>query len=142
MKLRKVFVPNKPLAKLRNSVLHLAMIAVLFLPCFLLVKNVLHLKIYFLIFVFLVQLIMISFNNGRTLIHVFFKTYHEKKYKYWQYISWSVLYTLSVASLLFSVIFPFDLLILNLLVQLLTYQRTGTTLHQFLAGRMVTGYYK
>ncbi|MEK7588224.1 MAG: hypothetical protein AAB438_00205 [Patescibacteria group bacterium] len=140
--MEKEFVPNKPLEKVRNSVVHILILGIIFYPVTFFIKDIFLLKILFLLLVFIAQIVFVFLNNGRTLSHVIFKTYHKEKYKNWQWLVWSIFYTVSVASILFWVYFPFDLLILNLIIQYITYLIAGTTLHQLLAGKMITGTYK
>lgn len=140
--MHKIFIPNKPLEKLRNSIIHLLILVALFSPIFLFTKDPVTLKVLFVLFVFISQLFFVLLNNGRTFSHMIFKTYHKESYKIWQYFVWSIFYSLSVSTILFWVFFPFDLLILNLLIQYIVYVKTGTTTHQLLAGKMITGTYK
>lgn len=66
-----------------------------------------------------------------------FGTVWEKEYSRMQRNIYSILYTLSFSTLFFSIFFPFDIFILNIiLLQLPTIFITGTTLHGLLAGNM------
>ncbi len=64
-------------------------------------------------------------------------TVWEKRYTRLQKNIYSILYTLSFSTLFFYVYFPFDLLLINLLLlQLPAVYFSGTTLHGLLSGNM------
>ncbi|MDP1690296.1 MAG: hypothetical protein Q8L52_03820 [bacterium] len=66
-----------------------------------------------------------------------FGTVWKKNYSRTQRNVYSILYTLSFATLFFHIYFPFDLFVINMLfVQVPTIILTGTTFHGFLAGGM------
>jgi hypothetical protein len=68
-----------------------------------------------------------------------FGTHWEKEYSRLQRNTYAILYTCSFATLFFSVLFPFDLFLVNILMlQLPTILITGTTLHGILSGNMRT----
>lgn len=60
-----------------------------------------------------------------------------KEYPIKNHITFACLYSLSFATIIVWIVFPFDLLLINLLfVQLPMVLRTGYTLHGFLSGKM------
>jgi hypothetical protein len=68
-----------------------------------------------------------------------FGTHWAKTYSNAQKILYSILYTLSLSTLLFYISFPFDIFLLNMLfLQLPCILLTGTTLHGYLSGNMRT----
>lgn len=81
----------------------------------------------------------IFINNGRDLGMILIDSYWKEEYPIYRHIIFTMLYVLSFASLLYWVLFPFDLLLINLLLlQLPTILIKKTTLHGYLAGNMVT----
>jgi hypothetical protein len=76
---------------------------------------------------------------GRCLGMVFWKTYYERSRSLFEKLVYSFFYTLSFSTLLFWIVFPFDLLLLNLFIlQLPCIFLTGNTLHGFIGGRVRT----
>lgn len=66
-------------------------------------------------------------------------TFYSEKFQTNQYILYSILYTMSFATLFWWVLFPFDVFLVNmLLIQLPTILITGTTLHGFVSGKIIT----
>lgn len=66
-------------------------------------------------------------------------TYWNKEYSMKQRIIYALLYTLSYATVVFYIFFPFDLLIVNLfLLQLPFVILKKTTLHGYLSGNIST----
>jgi len=65
-------------------------------------------------------------------------SYWKKDYPSRSHLIFIILYTLSFTTIFIRVFFPFDLLFLNLAFQLLVIKLTGTTLHGYLAGNLVT----
>jgi len=65
-------------------------------------------------------------------------TYWDKEYPVSNQIIYSLLYSLSFATLFIWVKYPYDLLLLNILVQLIFIWSTKTTLHGYLSGNMKT----
>lgn len=62
----------------------------------------------------------------------------KEEYPLSHFLLYTVLYTISFVTIFIWVFFPFDLLLLNLIVQFLMIRLTGTTLHGLIAGDMVT----
>lgn len=79
------------------------------------------------------------FNKNEDLGMLIFRTKWKEKYPAKNQLIYNVLYTLSFATLFFHVFFVFDLFLVNMiLLQLPFVIKTGTTLHGFLAGKMMT----
>lgn len=110
------------------------------LPIYLLVKPDLFTAKIILLWMFLLHnLIPLFFKEKRDIGMVLMKTYWEKKYPVWKLLIYSVLYTASLATFVFYVYFPFDLLLVNLLLlQLPCVLLSGTTLHGYLSGGILT----
>jgi hypothetical protein len=88
---------------------------------------------------FSISLSSLLVKDGRDIGMIFFHTYWERKYKLWQKLVYSLLYSLSFSTLLFWIWVPFDLFAINiLLLQLPCVIITGTTLHGYLSGGMKT----
>jgi len=75
------------------------------------------------------------FNENRCLGMMVANTYWQKKFSLHQKLIYAILYTASFATIFFWIIFPFDLLLANLLLLQLPFVVTRqTTLHAFLSG--------
>lgn len=61
----------------------------------------------------------------------------NKEYKTWNHVVYALLYSLSFSTIIIWVVFPFDVMLMNLiLIQLPLVHFTGYTLHGYLSGRM------
>jgi hypothetical protein len=79
------------------------------------------------------------FNENRCLGMIIAKTSWQKEFSLFQKLVYTVLYTLSFSTIFFWVVFPFDLLLANLLIlQLPLILLRQTTLHAFLSGKNKT----
>lgn len=88
---------------------------------------------------FLYTLIFLIFNENRDFGMIVIGTKWKKKYKWWQYLVFDLIYTASFATLLFWFYFPFDLFLANIIIlQLPMIFFTGYTFHGFIAGKMIT----
>lgn len=84
------------------------------------------------------QLIIALTPSKRSLGMIVMKSYWSKKYSLVNHLTFAVLYSMSFATALFWIKFPFDLLLFNLLlIQLPMVLKTGYTVHGYLSGRMV-----
>ena len=93
----------------------------------------------FIVVFFIYSIVFLFLDEGRDLGMIIFDTEWEKEYSTRNKIIYAILYTASFSTLLFSVWFPLDLFILNMIfLQLPAVVRTGTTLHGLIAGKMVT----
>ena len=126
--------------KLSTSILNVIIILLIFLPFYFIAElNLFQAKILFICLFLIYNIISLFFLERRDIGMVFMKTYWEKDYPWWKLGIFAVFYTLSFATILFWVYYPFDLLVLNLLVfQLPTILLTGYTLHGLLSGKVRT----
>lgn len=87
---------------------------------------------------FLYQIIIALTPSKRSVGMIVLKSEWSKRYSLANHLTFAVLYSLSFATALIWLFFPFDLLILNLIVvQLPMVLTTGYTLHGYLSGQMV-----
>lgn len=123
------------LEKLIPSVVNVILVFIVFIPAYFLNISLLDKKLIIIAGFFLYELIFIFANKGRDLGMVIYNTSWEKDYSIFQLLVYNILYTLSFATLLFWLIFPFDIFLINLFfIQLPTVLLKGTTLHGFLSG--------
>ena len=136
----KIARPTTALEKLLNSAINVALAFVIVLPLWLLVDSSFMVKrILFLMLFLLLKLTVLFFHENRSPGMIITKTYWKEKYPLRNQLLHAVLYMLSFSTVLFWVYFPFDLLLINiLLIQLPTVLKTGTTAHGYLAGKMFT----
>lgn len=92
-------------------------------------------KFCFIACFFVYQIYLIFTADFRSLGMKVLKIYWNKPVPYKNRISFAIFYTFSFSTVFLWVIFPFDILIFNLLfVQLPMIMKTGRTLHAFLSG--------
>lgn len=130
---RRTNILEKALASLVNVII----VFLITLP-FSFYMNILNWKFLTIGVFYVYSLYFHYFGGNRCIGMKAVKTHWESKYDRKQFFVYSLLYTLSFSTLLFSVFFPFDLFILNVLVQLTFIVMTGTTLHGYLSGDMHT----
>ena len=88
---------------------------------------------------FLYTLVFLIFNKNRDLGMMIVGSYWKNDYPVYQHLIYNILYTASFATLLFSIFFPLDLFLINMvLIQLPAIIFTGTTFHGFVAGGIST----
>lgn len=125
--------------KLIPSLINISAVAMIASPLFLLNWSFASLKIILMILFFSYNLLFLIFFKNRDLGMMVVKTYWKDEYPLLNKLIYIVLYTASFSTLIFWIWFPFDLLLINLLlIQLPCILLTGTTLHGYLAGKMVT----
>ena len=124
--------------KLLPSVLNAATALFLSLPFYFYFDFSLSWKLSVILIFYLLQVIDTHENLSFQCFGMrIFGTVWDKKYSRLQRNIYSILYTLSFTTLFFSIYFPFDLLLINLLlIQLPTIYFSGTTLHGLLSGNM------
>lgn len=128
------------LEKLGASIINVAVVFVFTIPFILLWGFGLYWKLSFIGLFFLYNLIFLIFGNNICVGSRILKTRWEKEYPFINRLIFIFLYTLSFSSLLFWIIFPFDIFLVNmLLLQLPCVLLTGTTVHGLLSGKMMTG---
>lgn len=88
---------------------------------------------------FLYCLFFQIFNKNEDLGMLIAETRWKENYSFKNQLIYNILYTISFATIFFHVFFVFDLLLVNIfLLQLPCILLTGTTVHGYLAGKMVT----
>lgn len=123
--------------KLLISIINIVITFILSLPFLIYYGISIEWKILW-IMIFLVYNIVVETAFGRCIGMMVLKARYEFQKSFWQTTLYVTLYTASFSTLLFYVRFPFDLLFINLLVQLLFILSTGTTLHGYLSGGVKT----
>ena len=129
------------LEKLLPSVINLLLISII---TYLLVltfsfDRLLYIQLTFILVALIYDVSIAIFNQNRCLGMIIMNTHWDKDYPLKQNIVYALLYTLSYASVVFFIFFPFDLLIFNLLFLQLPFVLTKkTTLHGYLSGKMIT----
>ena len=127
---------SSPFEKLLSTIINIIFVSVFVVP----ILSVLDIslffkKITFLLAFFLYKLVLIFFNENRSVGMILIGLSWMKKYPLHIQILHAFLYTLSLSTLFFSIFFPFDLLLFNLIfLQATTDLLTKTTFHGFLAG--------
>jgi len=125
------------LEKLGVSIINVAVVFPFTMPFFLLWGFGLYWKLVFIGSFFLYNLFFLIFGNNISLGSRILKSRWEKEYPFINKLTFIFLYTLSFSSLLFWIIFPFDIFLANmLLLQLPCVFLTGTTVHGLLSGKM------
>lgn len=101
------------------------------------IENTILRKTIFISIMFLYNLCISVFNKNRCIGMIIMNTYWDKEYSLTNRILYALLYTLSFSTLLFYIYFPYDLLLLNLLLIQLPFILTKhTTAHGYLSGNM------
>lgn len=91
--------------------------------------------------IFLAYNLFFEFFFGRCLGMFLIKTRYNTSRSALQILIYIILYTASFSTLLFSIWFSFDLLLINLLIlQVPCILLTGTTLHGYVSGKITTVY--
>lgn len=124
--------------KLLVSIINTCFVIILSIPFLALIGF--NFKYYLiLIFVFLAyQLAILLFPGRRSIGAVLTRTVWLEDYPLKSHIIYALLYSISFSTLFVWIIFPFDLLIFNLLlIQWPIVHKTGYTLHGYLSGKMV-----
>jgi hypothetical protein len=124
--------------KLFSSITNIAFTFVLSIPFLLIYGDTTKWKITWVGIFFLYNCIF-EFVYNRCLGMMFSGTYYEKEKTGSQKIIYVSLYSISFSTILFYIWFPFDILILNLiLIQLPFVLITGNTFHGFVSGKIKT----
>jgi hypothetical protein len=124
-------VPQKFFASALNAMTVLIITS----PLLLLLGFTWEWKLTTIIIFFLYEIILLATKDKRDFGMVLVKSYWREPFTIFQYIIYNVFYTLSFATLFFYIIFPGDILILNLLfIQLPLVIFTKSTLHGCLSG--------
>jgi len=128
------------LQKLSVSIINTIFVVLLSLPFYFLFGFSTTYKVILVLIFFLYNLSFIFLTKNRCLGMIILHFHWKKVYPIKQQVLYVFLYTLSFSTIVIWILFPFDLLIFNLLfIQLPTVLLTGSTLHGYLCGRM-SGY--
>ena len=125
--------------KLMATVVNVLFIALLSSPLLFVDIDLLTKNLIVIGFFLFYNLTVLSLNNNRGLGMLIMNLYWGKNFRLKNMLIYSFFYTLSLSSIFFWIIFPFDLLLINLLViQLPTCLLKGTTFHGYLSGNMTS----
>jgi len=125
--------------KALSSLINAVIVIILFLPFFALNINILTKKLILVVLFLLYNLFFLVFSKNRCLGMIIMKTHWKKEYAFINQIIYLILYTLSFATLIIWIVFPFDLFLFNMLfLQLPMILLKGTTFHGYLAGNMIS----
>ena len=128
--MRKTTVIEKLIPSAINALIVFCISAPLFY-----VMPILYWKISVISIFFAYNLIFLFYNDNRCLGMMLYGTHWKKKVHFNHELLYIVLYTASFSSVFMQIWFPFDILLINLLIiQLPTILITGTTLHGYLSG--------
>lgn len=133
--MRKTNLFEKGLASLINvSAVAILSTPLIWMPWTLMTKKIIVIAIWLLF-----NLAFLVFNRNRGLGMIIANTHWKKDYPIKSKLLFLVFYSLSFSTLFFWISFPLDLFLANmLLLQVPMILITGTTLHGFLSGKMVT----
>ena len=122
------------LEKFANSVINTSITLILSAPFYLQWGNSLAWRLSAILLFFSYHLFSGFIPGKRDFGMLLMKSKWEKEPSAWRYIFYSLLYTISFSTLLFYIWFPFDLLLINLLlIQLPMVLITKNTLHGYIA---------
>ncbi len=125
--------------KLTNSLINTAFVFFMSLPLLLAFGFDLRYKVLTVGMFLVYQLMAAMLPAHRDLGDLFTGSSWVRDYPIKNRLLFAVLYTLSFSTIFIWLLFPFDVLLLNLLfVQLPMVHKTGYTLHGFLSGKMQT----
>jgi hypothetical protein len=123
--------------KLLASIINAFFVITLSLPFFMLLGFSLEYRVILVLIFFAYQLTIILTPQRRSLGALYTHTVWAKQYSLKNHIMYAFLYSLSFATIVIWVVFPFDLLLVNLLlIQLPFIKKTGYTFHGYLSGKM------
>ena len=124
--------------KLLVSITNTALVAVLSVPFLVLLGFILEYRLILVLIFLAYQLVILLFPGRRSLGAILTHTVWSKAYPLKNHLIYAVLYSLSFSTVVIWVVFPFDLLLVNLLlIQWPFVRKTGYTLHGYLSGKMV-----
>ena len=125
--------------KLFSSVINAIVVFVISLPFISFSENILFKRLIVVGIFFVYCLVFMFLNKNRDLGMIIMKSYWRENYPTKNQFLYNVLYTLSFATLFFHIFFPLDLFLINMLfLQLPFVLITGTTLHGYFSGKMIT----
>jgi hypothetical protein len=124
--------------KILASVINVAIVFLSFLLVNYLIPSFQYRKSLFIVLFFIYNILIVFINKGRCIGMMLTKLHWEKEYPLKNHCIYVILYTVSFASLLFSLYFILDLLLINIfLIQLPFVLLKKTTLHGYLSGNMI-----
>jgi len=130
------------LQKLSVSIINVVFVLLISAPIFLTYGFGLEYKISLVVIFLIYNLIFIFTTKNRCLGMILLNIYWKEEYPLKKQIIYAFLYTLSFSTAVIWIFFPFDLLLVNLLlIQLPFVLKTGTTVHGYFSGKM-SGYVK
>jgi len=132
--------PTTTLEKLATSIINIITAIFMAIPIWIAAEPDITTAKFILVYMFFLHnIIPLFFREKRDIGMILMKTYWEDSYKPYQRITYNVLYSASMSTLLFWVYFPFDILLVNLLLlQLPSILLTKTTFHGYISGKMET----
>jgi hypothetical protein len=124
--------------KLLVSIINTGFVAVLSIPFLILLGFTFEYRLILVLIFLSYQLIVLLFPGKRTIGAVLTHSFWKKNYPLKNHVVYAFLYSLSFSTLVIWIVFPFDLLLVNiLLIQWPFVQQTGYTLHGYSSGKMV-----
>ncbi len=130
-------VKTNALWKLLNSTVNVTFVLIVSLPLLAVLGFNLEYRICLVLIFFVYQLIVALSPKHRDFGDIVTKTVWVEKYPLKNHIIFAFLYSASFSTFVIWIVFPFDLLLLNLFfIQLPFVLKTGYTLHGYLSGKM------
>jgi len=138
MDFRKTNVVEKGAASLINTVF----VFILAVPLYFIIPDKNQWIISIVVLFFLYNLYFYIFFQNRCLGMRVIETHWGENYSFFQEIWFILLYTLSFATIFIWIWFPFDVFIINMILQIIWIQLTGYTIHGYLSGMHTIRYVK
>jgi hypothetical protein len=130
---------TKPLEKLLASIINVLFVGIIAFPSVFFTKDITILKEIYVSLFFLYNVIILLINKNRCLGMMALNMHWKPPYRTKNHLIFVFLYTMSFATAFIWIVFPFDLLIFNLLfIQLPTVILKKTTFHGYLSGGLST----
>lgn len=121
------------------SVINVGIVFLFYLLVIYFIPNFQYKRSLFIVLFFLYNILTVFINKGRCIGMMLTRLHWEREYPLKNHCTYITLYTVSFASLLFSVYFILDLLLINIfLIQLPFVLIKKTTFHGYLSGNMIT----
>ncbi|KKQ94929.1 MAG: hypothetical protein UT66_C0004G0023 [candidate division CPR2 bacterium GW2011_GWC1_39_9] len=125
------------LEKLAVSILNTFFVILVSFPFYFAYGFTIKYRIILVIIFLFYNLLFVFTTKNRCLGMIILNIYWREEYPLKNQVIYALLYTLSFSTLVIWIFFPFDLLLVNLvLIQLPFVLKTGTTLHGYLSGKM------
>jgi hypothetical protein len=124
--------------KLLVSIINTGLVVVLSIPFLILLGFTFEYRLILVLIFLAYQLVILLFPGRRSIGAVLTHSYWNERYPLKNHFIYAFLYSLSFSTLVIWIVFPFDLLLVNLLlIQWPFVRKTGYTLHGYLSGKMV-----